>query len=99
MELTFVGGVGGSLGRAIVETYFSNFIKVPTEGETFMSSSNVNTMNSDSATRSGSSGGSRSGPSTSSTISQEYANMVIKDIQRFTGMFMNSNKLSVDTLI
>jgi len=73
MELTFVGGLGASLGRAIVETYFINFTKVPTEGETFMSSSNLNTLNSDSATQ--------SGKSTSSITPSEAVDRFIKDVQ------------------
>ena len=91
MELTFIGGLGGSLGRAIVESYFSNYIKVPTEGETFMSSSNVHTMNSDSATNLGS--------STSSTGPSEAVDIFMKDVQRFTGVFIDSNQKSVDQLI
>ena len=91
MELTFVGGLGGSLGRAIVETYFSNFTKVPIEGDTFMSSSNVHTMNSDSATNPGS--------STSSTGPSEAVDIFMKDVQRFTGVFIDSNQKSVDQLI
>lgn len=91
MELTFVGGLGGSLGRAIVETYFSNFTKVPIEGDTFMSSSNVHTMNSDSATNPGS--------STSSTLPSEAAvDWLMKDVRSFTGVYIDSNKNLVDWL-
>lgn len=90
MELTFVGGLGASLGRAIVETYFINFTKVPTEGETFMSSSNLNTLNSDSATQ--------SGKSTSSITPSEAVDRFIKDVQEWTGVFVDSNKKSVDEL-
>lgn len=63
MEITFVGGLGGILGRTIFETYFSDFIKVPLGGETLMSEGNVNAMNQDSASKSSPSAGSKSGSS------------------------------------
>ena len=66
MEITFVGGLGGILGRTIFETYFSDFIKVPIGGETLMSEGNVNAMNPDSGSKSSPSTGSKSGPSTGS---------------------------------
>ena len=44
MELTFIGGIGGSLGKAIVETYFNSSTKVPIEGKIFTSSSNVDIL-------------------------------------------------------
>ena len=64
METTFVGSLGGILGRTIFETYFSDFIKVPLGGETLMSEGNVNTMNQDSGSKSSDSAGSKSGSST-----------------------------------
>lgn len=66
MEITFVGGLGGILGRTIFETYFSDFIKVPLGGETLMSEGNVNAMNQDSASKSSTSAGSKSGSSAGS---------------------------------
>lgn len=95
MELTFVGGIGGSLGRAIVDVCFSDFTKVPIEGETSMPSGNVNVMNSDSASKSGSSGGSKSG----STISPEDVDKVIKKVDQVTKVFMAKNQISVDQMI
>nr|AYE67612.1 hypothetical protein [Annulohypoxylon stygium]AYE67640.1 hypothetical protein [Annulohypoxylon stygium] len=64
METTFVGSLGGILGRTIFETYFSDFIKVPLGGETLMSEGNVNAMNQDSGSKSSHSAGSKSGSST-----------------------------------
>ncbi len=107
MELTFVGGIGGSLGRAIVETYFSNYTKVPIEGQTFMPIGNVNILNSDSASKPGgssagskpgSNSGSNSGSSAGSNMSSDPVNIFIKDVQNFTQIFMLSNQLSVDVL-
>ena len=66
MEFTFVGGLGGILGRTIFETYFSDYIKVPLGGETLMSEGNVNTMNQDSASKPSPSAGSKSGSSAGS---------------------------------
>ena len=66
MDITFVGGLGGILGRTIFETYFSDFIKAPLGGETLMSEGNVNAMNQDSASNSSPSAGSKSGSSTGS---------------------------------
>ena len=66
MDITFVGGLGGILGRTIFETYFSDFIKAPLGGETLMSEGNVNAMNQDSASNSSPSAGSKSGSSAGS---------------------------------
>jgi hypothetical protein len=75
MELTFVGGI---LERAIVETYFNNSTKVPIEGKTFMPSGNVDILNSDSASRSGSSAGSK--------IPTEIEDKAIKSIKGRRGL-------------
>ena len=101
MELTFVGGLGGCLGRTIIEIYFSNFTKVPVGGEILMPGSNINAMNIDSRGpgKSGSSAGSNSVTGTSSSISPEIAEKAVKNVQSITKTFIDANQKSVDMLI